>query len=261
MINYLGIIEDRLRKHLDGQSESAVDTIHTRSNGRGGLSRIYLDNGKTVVVKLWYARNAKEKIKALVRLSNGCREWRMHRIIHQAGVDVPRPLAFHRFNMNDVEICEVMVLEDLGETENGMVHFKRLISQGNEAVIMAFEDLLIDKTIRLLNLHILDIDHQMNNFVVDKNKRLLRIDFECARRYPFHLKPRKLYVEMVARFITGHIHAVQPDVSRSVSFAERLYARLDLGKNIKYRISEAVKDNLAYQFEQSELDIKITLPT
>lgn len=253
-------IKTILHRHLECATGSGVQIIHTRSRGRGGLIRLNIATGGTVIVKVWHTRTLKELFKSVAYLSNGRREWRMHRLIYQAGIDVPEPLAFYRLLMADGSWCEAMVLEDLGETENGMTHLKQLISAGDQSAVLAFENDLIVSTARLLDLHILDIDHRINNFVVDARGRLIRIDFECARRYPFHVMPQQEYVKMLARFITGFIHAVQPDVGRSVDFTARLYEKLGVNRRIKAMIKSTVNDNLIGQLERTGIDTKVMLP-
>lgn len=249
-----------LLRYLNDDGQKNIEEVHRRSDGRGGLIRLTASGGNKVIVKIWHARNLKEKIKACLQLSNGRREWRMHNHVYDAGVEVPRPIAYFLLSHNPGKLSEAMVIEDLGETESSMIHLKKLIGENNEGEVLEFEDLLIESTAKLLRLRIIDIDHQLNNFVVAPDGKLIRIDFECARRYPLGLRPAKVYARMLSRFITGHIHAVQPDVERSSRFAERLYAELSVDKKTRKRIADFVNENLEYQYAQSSIDTTIQLP-
>ena len=253
-------LEPSIRSYLQKASTATKEPLYTRSAGRGPVLRLNLLNGGSVILKVWFARNLKERFKSLVCLSNGRREWRMHRMIHRVGLSTPEPLGFYRLTIPGGEQCEVLAIEDLGSTRVGLLHLKQLISDGLESSVLAFENCLIEETSSFVRKGIVDIDHTLNNFVVDNKARLMRIDFECALRYPFHLIPRKAYVKMLARFLTGHIYAVQPDVYRSVCFAERLYKKLNIQNREKLSISILVNENLLRQEAKSGFKTSVSLP-
>ena len=244
----------------EGATPVECDELHIRSNQRGGLFRLKLEDGNTVVAKVWNIRNLKERFKSITRISNGWREYRMHRLVYQAGIATPEPISFFRSTMHNGSAVEVMIMEDIGVTTKSLVMLKSLLCQGNESKVLSLENEMIEITAKFLNLNILDIDHQPNNFVVDTNNRLLRVDFECARMRPFYSLRKKEFVTMIARFITGHIHAVQPDVDRSVEFAMRLYNNIAISKHYKELIKDKVNENLAYQLIHKGVDTKVTLP-
>ena len=260
MITHFSDIESILQRHLDGDPTSVGETVHTRGKNRGGFYRLPLAEGGTVVIKAWRLRNLKEHLKAALHLSNGRREWLMHRLIHQGGIDVPEPLLFSHTTVKDGTIYEIMVIEDLGETNSGLDHFKKLISSGDESSVSAFEECLLDQTARLIDMHILDVDHQLNNFIVDAKERLIRIDFECARRFPFRIMPQKIFVEMLARLLASHVYAVQPEVTRSALFAKRLYERLNLDHQAKSLISVSVNSKLGNQHQRPGVATAVILP-
>jgi hypothetical protein len=253
-------IKCKLCRNLEDKKVNDLETIHRRSNGRGGLLRLGLLNGTTVAVKVWYVRDLREWFKATINLSNGQREWRMHRLIFQAGINVPEPLGFYSLITKKGLRFQTMVIEDIGETIKSMIYLKQLISANDELLVLEFEEKLIESTAQLLKLHILDIDHQMNNFVIDQKGCLMRIDFECARRYPFRYMPQKQYIKMLARFITGYIYTVQPDVGRSIRFAERLYEVLGVSRKEKILIQKAVTGNLSSQLATKGIETVVRLP-
>lgn len=253
-------IEPLLRHHLKGNALNRIETVHTRSDNRGGLLRLLLASGGSVIVKVWRLRNFKEQLKSFAYLSNGRREWRVHRFIYKAGIQAPAPLAFYQMMMPEGIRCELMAIEDLGVTCQGLPYLKQLIAHGHEVDIISFENSLIELTNQFIKLRILDIDHQLNNFVVDAQGRLMRIDFECARKHPLGVMPRKEYAEMLSRLITSHIYAVQPDVGRSVRFAEQLYKKLDARHWIKEMVHNSVNDKLARQLASGGVNTTVSLP-
>ncbi len=253
-------IKSLVWRYLEGDALAIGEGMHVRSDGRGGLYRLPLESGGTVVVKVWLIRNLKERVKYVARISNGLNEWNIHRLVYNAGIATSKPIAFYRMPMRNGTSCEVLVVEDLGETVSSLSWLKQLISRGDESKVVSFEDKLIEITARFIDLHILDIDHQLNNFVVDAHSRLMRVDFECARKHLFSLKFKKDCVKMIARFLTGHVHAVQPDVDRSARFAERLYAKVHIGHRMKAMVNENVNANLTYQLTHSGVDTKVSLP-
>jgi hypothetical protein len=253
-------VESSLHRFLEGDTTIDCDNLHTRSDQRGGLFRLPIEDGGTVVVKVWFIRNCKEWFKSIARLSNGWREWCMHRLLYKSGIVTPEPIAFFRLSTRKRGEAEAMIMEDIGPVTSSLSVLKKFISKGDEAEVISFENRLIDLTVDFVDLKIVDIDHQLNNLVVDDKERLLRVDLECAQKIPFFITPRKKYVKMLARFITGHIHAVQPDVSRSVHFTERLYEKLRVDHQAKVMINAQVRENLAYQLAYKGIETEVKLP-
>ena len=251
-----------VRNHLEAnQASVGGDAIHARGGRRGGLLRLPLGPTGTVVVKLWRVGTRKERIKLAVRLSNGWREWRMHQFVHRGGVQVPAPLGFCRLTVANGDQWEVMAIEDLGATERGLPYLKKLISAGMEADIAIFEEGLIAITTQIARLGVVDSDHQLNNFLVDDTGRLLRIDFECARRPWRGNLPAGDYAEMIARLLASHVYAVQPDVRRTERLAETLYGELGLDGRVRAKVSESVNDKLEYQHRKVGVASAVTLPS
>lgn len=254
----LSEIEPAINHFLAESEDFAGESMRVRSRKRGGLLRLPLNQGGYIIVKLWRMRNLKERIKSFANLGNGRREWNMHRMIYQGGIDVPEPLAYYRLTSG--VNCEIMAIEDLGETIQGLPYLKRIISDEDESKIVSFEKKLIESTLQFIKLGILDIDHQLNNFVVNQSGRLIRIDFECAHRYSFRVRKRQEYPEMLARLLASHIYAVQPDVDRSIRFAERLYSVLNVDKKTKNLVAAIVNEKLAQQGGKKMVATKISLP-
>lgn len=253
--------ETIVRRYLEGiQQIEDGNSIHIRSDQRGGLLRVPLESNSTVVIKFWRMRNLKERIKSTVHLSNGWREWSMHQYIHQEILQVPTPLEFFRITLSSGEHWEVMMIEDLGSTEQGLPYFKKLIKTGDESSIIEFEKGIIEITEQLVQLGVLDIDHQLNNFLVDRDLKIFRIDFECARKTRKWVLIQREYAEMIARLLASHVYAVQPDVQRTERFAELLYGKLKLDRKIRSMINERVKIKLKYQDYKMGITSLVTLP-
>lgn len=254
-------IKDLLCRYLGEEHVLPAGKVcHTRSKDRGGVLRLPLEDGGSVVVKVWRIRNVKERIKSAAYISNGWREWRMHRYIYRKGIRVPEPLFFSRLKVVTDEYYEVMGIEDLGETEQGLPYLKRLIAAEDESRITTFENSLVNITTEIVGLGIVDIDHQLNNFLIDKVQRLMRIDFECARRPLFGIVPREEFAEMIARLLTSHIYAVQPDVGLSKGFAKQLYNRLDIGHQVRSLVQSSVNKKLENQRIGEDVVSAVVLP-
>ncbi len=235
-----------------------VEICYTRSKNRGGVLRLPQEGGGSVVIKVWRINNLKERVKSAMHISNGWREWRMHRFIHMNSICVPAPLYFHCLTTPNGKYWEVMALEDLGKVESGVPYFKRLIKTGQEKKITDFEDQVILTTAGLLSLQIHDIDNQLNNFLVDPSERIARIDFECARRYLFPSSYRSEYAKMLDRLFRSHIHATYPNSERSCQFISKVMVRLSVPKDIKLMTTKITMNKLQYEKELTGIDYAIT---
>jgi hypothetical protein len=250
--------EPLVRAFLEGEKGTA-DLLRTRNDDRGGIVQLALKTG-TVIVKIWKLRGLKERLKSILHLSNGRREWRMHRIIFKAGIEVPEPLAFERLALQTGQVCEIMAMQDLGEVQCGLPYLKQLIKAGDTTGITALEDRLVQITEALIKCRVLDVDHQLNNFIVDARGRLMRIDFECASRHIFRITSKSEFGEMLARLIASHIYAVQPEVHRSIRFSEHLFQSLAVSRPIKAFVSASVNAKLAKQGDHKGVATRVALP-
>jgi hypothetical protein len=255
------IITAILRAHLEDNHQAVViKSIHTRSLARGGILRLHLEPGVTVIVKLWRIRNLKERIKSIARISNGWSEWRMHSRFHEKGVTVPEPIFFDKMALKNGEQWEVMAIEDLGHAETGLQYLKRLISTGAEDCVESFEKTLIDMTTQFVSMEIMDIDNQLNDYLVDRDSRVYRTDFECAYRPIMWKTAYRDYIKMIARLLTSHMHAVQPDTARTERFAKELYGRLGLDSRLKAMINKQMQAALEHEKNVTGIEMAMTLP-
>lgn len=234
--------------------------LHSRGSDRGQLLRAFLQSGASIVLKCWRIRDLKERLKSLLRCSNGYREWRIHCFLHKSGLPVPLPHSFQRLKVSGDGRYEVMAVEDLGEAERGLSYLKRMIAAADDHNVQAFERSLIDITSRLFALRIVDIDHQLNNILVIPGGHVLRIDFECARRPFFAAPAASAIARMIARLIVSHVYAVQPDVARSEDFARALYGHLDLDVRLRPLVQSSVDEYLAAQHRKVGIASAVRLP-
>jgi hypothetical protein len=252
-------IEPLLRHHLEGNVISRTETVHTRSGNRGGLLRLPLASGGSVIVKVWRLRNLKEQLKSFTYLSNGHREWRIHRLIHKAGVHVPEPLIYQRLTIPNFGPCEIMVIEDVGETECGVPHLKRLIATGRDNAITMFEGQMINITAELLKLKILDVDNQLNNFLIDSVNCVFRIDFECAhRRFDLSYRQNE-YATMLDRLLRSHLHATYPESERTSRFMLQVATSLSVPAKIRQMATEITRNELQKETKKTGIEYAIAL--
>jgi len=248
-----------LCRHLKGDASAVGDTVHTRSDSRGGLFRLPLANGGSMVFKVWRIRNAKERLKSVTHLSNGWREWRMHQFVYRAGIDVPAPFCFQQITIPGFSHCEIMAIEDVGKVESGVPYLKRLIAAGLDDEIIAFEDRMIDITSQLLKLKIIDVDNQLNNFLINSVDRVIRIDFECARKPCFFTLRKRKYATMLERLLRSHLHATYPASERTSRFMLRLAERLELPADIRKMVLAINEQELARENRGSKTTYAIDL--
>ncbi len=228
-------------------------------NGKGVIS--YSDgDGIPLIIKIWGIKQKKEQFKSQIRLSNGFREWRMQKYLLRFGIQTPTPFEFKRIRINRNQKYEIMIVEDLGETTLGLDYLKKLYSMNDFVSAEKFEQSVLECTEKILNLCVIDIDHQLNNFIVDKYHKLYRTDFECAQKYLWIRQEYRDYAKMLARLISSHVYAVQPEVHHSVHFSDLLYSRLRIKPEIRRKINSIVYHNLSEQKKIMCVDTQLSLP-
>lgn len=242
-----------------GESTGVCEVLRNRSGGRGMLMRLSGPDETSVIVKAWASRNRKEHVKRLLGLSMARREWRVHRRIERAGLAVPRPLMFFHTRCSDGRRFEVVVVEDLGPTTNGLVYLKGLMQQGDEQGIRRFEDSVLAMTGRLIDAGIIDVDHQLRNIVINGSDRLTRIDFECALWSGRRGLPPETYGQMLARLVCSHVYACQPEVERTEAFAARLMEHLQPAEEVRNVARESIKRNLDRQRRTKGVDSQLRM--
>ncbi len=254
------LVDDIVRQWL--VTKDLVDgcsVLHQRPKGRGTLLRIGEPGGRTVIVKLWPTRSAREVLKCTLGISNGFREWRIHRYLARLGLHVPTPLRYSRLKLVPDGRFEVMVVQDLGPTVAGLSYLKTCLQNEDEERIERLEHEVIEVAATLLRSRIIDIDHHLGNFVVNDNEDILRIDFECARRWLPGRVPLGALGTMIGRLVCSHVYACQPHVERSEAFAARVADRLRLSGPVLSTANALIVRNLGKQLEHQGIESRLAL--
>lgn len=212
-----------------------------------------------MIVKLWRIRNVLERAKEQVGIGDGAREWRMHRHIANIGLNVAKPIAYSMITTESRSRFEMFNVEDLGKTTQGLPYLKDCIIRGDEDNALRFEETVIHMAHRLLDARIVDIDHQLNNILIDQAERIFRVDFECARRWRLPSIPHQLLGRTIGRLVCTHVYACQPNLQQSEQFATRLATRLQLPTKVLTYARRTIECNLARQRDLCGIDSRLHL--
>lgn len=252
-------IVSHVEQYLDsGHAAQGCEVVHDRSQGRGMLLRIHDIDGQRVIVKAWALRNLRERLKQRVGISNGFREWSMHRHIEQIGLAVPTPMGYVCAGRSRTPF-ETMAVADLGPTLRGLVYLKQCISESNEAEVERFENCVLDMTAQLVASRVDDVDHQLNNIVLDEANQVYRIDFECARRWRIRNIPDLHLGAMISRLVCSHAYACQPVLERTERFAHRLAERIMPSARALAHARQRIDATLQRQHQRKGIDSRLTL--
>lgn len=253
-------IKARVRSALEsGESSESCEILRNRSGGRGMLMRLAGPDNESWIVKAWQSRDLKEHFKRMLGLSMARREWRAHRHVERAGLSVPHPVLYFQTRCSDGRWFEVVVVEDLGPTTNGLVHLKALLHDNDEDAVRRFEDRVIEMTGRLIDARIIDVDHQLRNIVINGSNQPTRIDFECAQPQRWRGIANERYGQMIAQMVCSHIYACQPDVERSEAFAHRMVHALNPPPDVLAIARHRIDRNLEHQRRTQGVDSQLNL--
>lgn len=242
-----------------GELPAGCSILHQRPNGRGTLLRIRDAGSTSMIVKLWPVRTNRERLKCALRISNGRREWRIHSYLARVGLHVPAPIGYAELVLSPSQRYELMAVQDLGQTTRGLPYLKQCIQHQDEVRVQRFEDEVIEVARVLMRSRIVDVDHQLNNFVVSGRDEIARIDFECARRWLPGRAPVDELGRMIGRLICTHVYACQPDIERSEAFAARISERLQLPRQVFSAANALIVRNLGKQAEHRGIDSQLRL--
>ena len=211
---------------------------------------------ESVVVKLWDRRGLRALVRNLSRTGNRNREWGTLERLTSKGLEVPRPLHHFRLKRRDGPFTEALVMQDLGDCTRAVNHLKELLSDGRDAERSVFDGAVIDMTHALVNdCGILDVDHHLNNIVVQPNGRIARIDFELARRVFWPRLFTASYAQMLAAIVFSYVIAAQPSVEPARAFAAALYRRLEPSAGIRASVDEIIRRRLESQREEVGVEV------
>jgi hypothetical protein len=255
------LTEDRMRRNLEAlrASFAHAEVISRRAN-RLVIRWREVDSGQTVVVKLWSRPDLRGAVRRTLRIAPCHREWRNLTRLMRQDVAVPRPLGLATVVPDIAGYTDALMMEDLGECETATEHLKRLLRAGDERGAQALEDAVIEITRRLVDAGMLDEDHGMLNVVVPRAGRPARLDVEIMRRVFVPALFIGSYGRMLGRLIGLHAFAVQPDVGRTLRFADRLRARLNPSRPVLWRATRHAHQMMAEQRRRYGIDTRLRLP-
>ena len=151
-------------------------------------------------------------------------------------------------------------MSDLGACEQAIEHFKGLVRTGEEAPIRAFEDQLIDITVRMIEGGVLDFDHGLINMVVPTSGQPIRLDLEHAKVYRWHRWRTKLRARMLGHLVLTHLFAVQPNSAITEAFSRRLFSSVPVTSQVSTAIEQYVWQALERQESEIGLKVAFQLP-
>jgi hypothetical protein len=212
---------------------------------RALVARVRLDDGGSVIAKLWCSPGIRALIRRKTQTSNCHNEWKALSVLHAAGASVPRPVG--HCELLSGQYTEGLLIEDLGECILGLTHVKTLIRERREQEYERFVDWTFELTDLMLKNGVIDPDHGLHNVLVSGDGRPLRIDFEVARVIRGTIGKQPLYGEMIGRLLTSYVFAVQPDASRIEKFAARIEKSFNPAKPVLQRAGQYVRDQLKRQ--------------
>jgi hypothetical protein len=218
-------------------------------------------DGRSLIVKLWDRPDIKGTIRRALHISSAMYEWRSLRMLHRAGIKVPTPVAFMNLPRQARQFTEALVMEDLGECRGAVDYLKSLVAAGDEQAIDAFEAQVIDTTAAMIRLGVFDADHGLANFVVTPADDVFRLDMEHARRLRMPFGRTNRQGRMLGLLLTSHVFAVQPDISRTLDFADRLFAAVHPSRAVRISSQKWLSRWLNLQRDSSGIDVSMQLPT
>jgi hypothetical protein len=157
----------RVRRLAEAVASGRQDVQVVPAKRRDVLTaRAALDNGTTVIVKLWDRRGVGAWWRRLTRTGAAQREWLALTRLHAAGVAVPRPLGCFRLDSRQHRFTDALVVQDLGPCCRCSELLTTLLAQERWQEAGALEDRVIETTAAMLRAGIVDTDHSLMDFVV-----------------------------------------------------------------------------------------------
>jgi hypothetical protein len=258
---FLNSILPRLQEFLEGGSlPEGFGVMHLRKNNRGMLLRVNMNN-RLFLVKISELHGGLNNLRRIFGITTGRREFRIHRMMEKANVNVPRTFGFLGLKTKKKRQFDLMVIEDLGTITRGVDFVKQSLMREDFNSLHRLENTAIHMTHRMLEAGITDIDHQLNNIVIDVEQSVFRIDFECARHWRFGPISNIAIGQMLGRLIISHVFACQDiDLLRSKRFAQELVNILNVRSSALTFAKSLIESHLKAQRLKKGVCIKFELP-
>ncbi len=221
------------------------------------IARVPLECGGSAIVKLWHRPTIKGALRRLTGTNAGFREYRTLRILHDAGVRVPQPLGY--VQLQKCRHTEALVTEDLGDCENALERVHALVRRDRLEALGALDAALIGATASIIDSGIVDVDHRLNNFLIDRDEKPVRIDLEHGMSLCNPFGARWLG-EMLGTLVGSYVFAAQPRLELAESFAARLLERMGpLPRRARRRMGAVAEAMLERQRRTRGIDVRMKL--
>jgi hypothetical protein len=224
---------------------------------RALVARVKLEDGGSVIAKLWCSPGIRALIRRKTRTSNCHNEWKVLRVLSAERASVPRPMG--HCELLSGQYTEGLLIEDLGESKLGLSHVKALIREGREQEHEQLVNWLIELTELMLRHGVVDPDHGLHNVLVTSTGRPVRIDFEVARVIRGGIEKRPAYGQMLGRLLTSYIFAAQPDLPRIQWFARRIEQTLNPPASVLREAGRFVQEQMDRQRLTMNVNTQIRL--
>ncbi len=224
------------------------------------VARIATVENSSIILKLWARRGCGAWFREVTKSGALYKELKALHRLHRAGCDVPEVLGFSLINMSDIEYTHAIVLEDITPSKNATIYLNNLVRSGDYKKVAAFEESLIQMTIQMVELGVVDADHSLVNIVVDGAGVPFRLDFEMATLLGVNYFLARQYGKMIGRLVASIVYAVQPNVELAERFFDRLVTALQPSTRV-IRIAKAhIDSELEKQRLEKGIDVQIRIP-
>ena len=242
-----------------GQGEPVGQVLrHKRADVM--VARASLDQGSSVIVKLWDRRGVKQLVRRWMGWSEPWREARALARLNAVGMAAPGLLEQLRLNDPSVPYSHALIIEDLGECVRAVEHVTDLVSRGLDDQLATVESEVIAITGDMVRAGVLDLDHSLNNMLIPPAGSARRVDLEFAVCCADANRRPRLYGTMLGRLIGTYTFAVQPGVERVFDFADQLYRNVSPPASVRRRAQQYVGQMMAGQRQSRGVDFEPELP-
>jgi serine/threonine-protein kinase RIO1 len=242
---------------VDRAWKAGAGVEHLLKRKRALVARVKLDDGGSVIAKLWCSAGVRALLRRRMQATNCHAEWKALTLLHKAGASVPRPVG--HCLMRKGPYTEALLVEDLGVCVMGLTYVKTLLREGREAEHEQFIDRIFEMTEVMLSHGVLDPDHGLHNILVKADGQPVRIDFEVARIAKGPRGQGPIYGDMIGRLLTSYIFAAQPDLARIGAFVRRIEKSLNPPSPVLRRAARYVQEQMKKQRTTMNVDTHVKL--
>ncbi len=224
------------------------------------ISRARTADGASVIVKLWNRPGLWGTFRRVSKTNTGWREYETLRLLRDAGLGLPAPLAYMRLRDPAARHTESLIEEDLGLCSDVTEYLKMLRANKGDAALRPVEDEVISATRAMVEAGFIDTDHRLPNFVVRPDGRVVRLDFEMARRVKDPRGETKDFGVMLGTLLGSYAFMLQPAVGPLTDFAKRLAESVTASPAVLAVAKQRVEEMLERQRREASIDTKVEMP-